>query len=150
MKHVSEKQIASLPTKERKRSTKRNDEMAEDELSFVRAWTNCEAWLESSHEGFVRGDVAVRRMHADGERGVFATAGLQRGALLSATPLSAILCVACPHLRLLAQGGADSRYGPLIELLDRVGDNPVLAFALLVLFELTQRPVGSPWKPYLG
>jgi hypothetical protein len=131
-----------------------------EEARFAAAWTRCEDWLERQHpQGFVREAVAVRRLALGGERGVFASAPIAKGALLSATPLSAILCPAClrlqtrPHLTpstspLQAQS-LDSRYAALVELLDKTSGS-IMAFALLVLFELTQDPTHSPWTPYLG
>lgn len=132
-------------------------------------WTRCEKWL-ARHEGFVRGAVAVRRLALGGERGVFASTPISKGDLLSSTPLSAILCPACPTLRRRPASSSvsssnedaedesllesqsvpiDPRYAALVDLLDKMSGS-ILAFALLVLFELTQNPAQSPWQPYLA
>jgi hypothetical protein len=158
--------------KRREKAKMGKDELAKDQGTWgeeeARVWTRCEKWL-ARHEGFVRGAVAVRRLALGGERGVFASTPISKGVLLSSTPLSAILCPACPTLRrrpassstsshddvedesLLDSQSApiDPRYAPLADLLDKMSGS-ILAFALLVLFELTQNPTQSPWQPYLG
>jgi hypothetical protein len=170
--HVQEHHETTKSEQEEKAKMGR-DEQAKGQGAWdeeeSRVWTRCEKWL-ARHEGFVRGAVAVRRLALGGERGVFASTPISKGDLLSSTPLSAILCPACPTLRrrpassstssshvdaedesLLESQSApiDPRYAALVDLLDKMSGS-ILAFALLVLFELTQNPSQSPWQPYLG
>lgn len=174
--HVQERHETTTKSeqeeKDRKKAKMGKDELAKGQGTWdeeeARVWARCEKWL-ARHKGFVRGAVAVRRLALGGERGVFASTPISKGDLLSSTPLSAILCPACPTLRRRPASSStsshddvedesllesqsppiDPRYAPLADLLDKMSGS-ILAFALLVLFELTQNPAQSPWQPYLG
>jgi len=76
---------------------------------FQSRWDELERWLAKEHKGFTLGPVTVGQYGQGGEHGVFTTGPVAEGELLSAVPLSAILCPSNPVLTHVGHEGRDPR-----------------------------------------